>query len=79
MLMLADNVLNQPWMILLLIIVFFGLIVLAIILVKRFVINKNKKVEPRPEEEVREEELNRILEPITDEESLKAMEEADKK
>ena len=76
--MFLYDVTREPWFILIMIIVAFGVLVLAIILVKKFFINKNKKVEVN-EEEARQEELNRILEPITDEETIKAMEEAEKK
>ena len=76
---LASNVFEQPWMILILLVVFFGIIVLGIILVKKFVINKNEKKEVLDQDKIREDELKRILEPITDENAIKAMEDAENK
>ncbi len=76
---LASNVFEQPWMILILLVLFFGIIVLGIILIKKFVINKNEKKVELDKDKIREDELKRILEPITDEDSLKAMEDVENK
>ena len=76
---LASNIFEQPWMILILLVLFFGIIVLGIILIKKFVINKNEKKPELDKDKIREDELKRILEPITDEDSLKAMEDAENK
>ena len=76
---LASNIFEQPWMILILLVLFFGIIVLGIILIKKFVINKNEKKVELDKDKIREDELKRILEPITDEDSLKAMEDVENK
>jgi cytochrome c biogenesis protein ResB len=69
---LAD-VYTQPWFIILMLVLFFGLVVIAIILIKKYVINRNVKKEPIDEDKVRKEELNRVLEPMTDEKSIEQM------
>ena len=76
---LASNIFEQPWMILILLVLFFGIIVLGIILIKKLVINKNEKKVELDKDKIREDELKRILEPITDEDSLKAMEDVENK
>lgn len=76
---LASNVFEQPWMILILLVLFFGIIVLGIILIKKFVINKNEKKVELDKDKIREDELKRILEPITDEDALQAMEDVENK
>lgn len=52
---------------------FFGLIVLIIIIVKRHVSALQIKKEDIPEEEAIEQELDRILVPVEDEETIKEM------
>ncbi len=74
---LANNeIWSQPWFIIVALLLFFGSIVLVVILVKR-AINKNKPKPKIDEEEVRNEQLNRVLEPITDEETIKQMQQFD--
>lgn len=73
------NLQNQTWFILLMIIAIFGLIVLGVILFKKFVLNKRndliKKEEVKiDEKKAVEEELNRILEPVEDDEIKEQME-----
>lgn len=52
---------------------FFGVIVLVIIIVKRHVSALQIKKEDIPEEEAIEQELDRILVPVEDEETIKEM------
>lgn len=52
---------------------FFGLIVIAIIIVKRKFPSLQIKKEDKKEEELIEEELDRILVPVEDEETARAM------
>lgn len=59
---------------------FFGLIVLIVILVKKYVKPLQIKKDDIPEEEAIKQELDRILVPIDDEDTLKQMnEDASKK
>lgn len=76
---MSDNI-KYPWLILIGIIVIFGIIVLGVILFKKFVLNKKnddliKKEEVKIDEnKAINEELERILEPIEDEEIVEQME-----
>lgn len=65
--------------IVLILVAFFGLIVLGVILVKRFVKPLQIDKPDLKEDEVVQEELDRILVPVEDEEIKKQMEEAAKK
>lgn len=70
---------NFPgWAIALILFGFFGLIVLAVILVKKHVKPLQIKKPEISEEEAVQEELDRVLVPIDDEETKKAMDEAAK-
>ena len=68
---------DKPWLIILILLAFFGLIVLAIVLVKRKVKPLQIKKEEMTEEEAAKAELDRILVPV-DEETQKQMDEAAK-
>lgn len=69
----------NPVFIPIIIIVFFGLIVVGIILVKKFVKPLQIKKPDIDEKEAVQEELDRVLVPVEDEEIQKQMEEAAKK
>lgn len=69
----------HPALIPVIIIVFFGLIVVGIILVKKFVKPLQIKKPDIDEKEAVKEELDRVLVPVEDEEIQKQMEEAAKK
>ena len=58
---------------------FFGLIVLAVIIVKKFVKPLQIKKPEMKEEDFVQEELDRVLVPVEDEEIKKQMDEAAKK
>lgn len=68
---------DKPWVIVLILLAFFGLIVLAVVLVKRKVKPLQIKKEEMTEEEAAKAELDRILVPV-DEETQKQMDEAAK-
>lgn len=65
------------WAIALILVGFFGLIVLAVMLVKKFVKPLQIKKEEISEEQAVQEELNRVLVPV-DEETQRQMDEAAK-
>ena len=67
-----------PWAIVLILLAFFGLIVLAVILVKKKVKPLQIKKDDIPEEQAVQEELDRVLVPV-DEETQKQMDEAAKR
>ena len=67
-----------PWAIVLILLAFFGLIVLAVILVKKKVKPLQIKKDDIPEEQAVQEELDRVLVPV-DEETQKQMDEAMKR
>jgi len=70
---------EHPFIIVIILVAFFGLIVGGVILVKKFVKPLQiDKPEMKEEDAVRE-ELDRILVPVEDEETKKQMEEAAKK
>lgn len=69
---------DKPWLIIIILVAFFGLIVLAVVLVKRKVKPLQIKKEEMTEEEAAKAELDRILVPV-DEETQKQMDEAAKK
>lgn len=72
---LDNNIMNQPWMIFILILVIFGVLALGIFLIRKFVINKNKQEEKPTEEEAASDTLNRYLEDVEDPETLKEFDE----
>ncbi len=76
---LNSSVWTNPFVIIGLVLVFFGLIILIIILVKRHVKPLQIKKDEIDEQEAVRQELDRILVPIDDEKIQKEMEEkADK-
>jgi len=69
----------SPLLIILILVAFFGLIVLGVILVKKFVKPLQIEKPDMKEEDAIKEELDRILVPVEDEDIKKQMEEAAKK
>ena len=67
------------WSYILIFVAFFGLIVATVIIVKKFVKPLQIKKPETKEEDFVQEELDRILVPVEDEEIKKQMEEAAKK
>ena len=68
-----------PFLIVIILVAFFGLIVLGVILVKKFVKPLQIDKPEIKEEDAIQEELDRVLVPIEDEEIQKQMNEASKK
>ena len=68
-----------PFLIVIILVAFFGLIVLGVILVKKFVKPLQINKPEIKEEDAIQEELDRVLVPIEDEEIKKQMDEAAKK
>ena len=68
-----------PFLIVIILVAFFGLIVLGVILVKKFVKPLQINKPDIKEEDAIEEELNRVLVPVEDEEIKKQMDEAARK
>ena len=68
-----------PFLIVIILVAFFGLIVLGVILVKKYVKPLQINKPDIKEEDAIKEELDRILVPVEDEEAKKQMEEAAKK
>ena len=68
-----------PFLIVIILVAFFGLIVLGVILVKRFVKPLQIDKPEIKEEDAIKEELDRVLVPIEDEEIQKQMNEASNK
>ena len=68
-----------PFLIVIILVAFFGLIVLGVIIVKRFVKPLQINKPEIKEEDAIQEELDRVLVPIEDEEIKKQMDEAAKK
>ncbi|MBP5091869.1 MAG: hypothetical protein J6328_04865 [Bacilli bacterium] len=69
----ADSFFGQSWFIVLVLIVFFGGIVFAVIMLKRHAGIFKSDEAPKSEEEVAKEELARVLEDVEDENAAKQM------
>lgn len=66
-----------PWLIPVILLAFFGAIVLAVIMVKRHTNLFKDNEKPKSEAEVAEEELNRVLQPVEDEQVAESMKQFD--
>ena len=64
---------EQPWFIVLVLLLFFGVIVFAVITLKRHSKLFKGEEGPKSEEEVVEEELDRVLENVEDEKAAEQM------
>lgn len=76
---LSGSWINQPWAILLLIVLIFGAICLFAFVLRKFVINKNRPDEKPDEVKAANETLDRYLEEVKDPEAQKQFDEYDKK
>ena len=74
-----DKAQFPSWLIVVILVAFFGLIVATVIIVKKFVKPLQIDKPDMKEEEAIQEELDRILVPVEDEEIKKQMEEAARK
>ena len=71
-----EDFFQSPLFITLALVIFFGIIVLAVILVKKYVNPFQNTEKPKSDKEIAEEEVNRLVTDITDEETLQQMNEA---
>ncbi len=67
------DVFAQPWFIILMLLIFFGLIVFAVIMIKRHSSLFKSEEAPKSEEEVVKEELDRVLENVEDKAAAEQM------
>jgi len=65
---------NMGWLIPVILLLFFGAIVLIVILVKKYAKPFKTEEKPKTEKEIAAEELDRVLQPIEDEEAKAEME-----
>ena len=72
MIVFADS---MGWLTPVIIVAVFGVIVLAVILVKQHVKPFQNQDKPKSDKEVAQEELDRILQPVEDDEAKTAMQE----
>ncbi|MGN1262199.1 MAG: hypothetical protein ACI4UT_03990 [Candidatus Enteromonas sp.] len=72
MIVLADS---MGWLTPVIIVAVFGVIVLAVILVKKHVKPFQNEEKPKSDKEVAQEELDRILQPVEDDEAKNQMQE----
>lgn len=72
----ADSIMENPLFITLGLIVLFGIIVIGVILLKKYVKVFQNDEGPKSDREIAAEEVNRVLTEITDEDTLRAMETA---
>ena len=73
------NIWEQPWFIILMVLAFFGLLILVIIIVKRHVKPLQIKKDDIDEETAIKQELDRILVPIDDEELVEKVDNGEEK
>lgn len=71
-----DGVFSQSWFILLMLLVIFGVIVLGVILIKRYSKLFHNDEKPKSDKEIAEEEVNRLLVDVEDDSAREEMEEA---
>ena len=71
-----EDFFQSPLFITLALVIFFGIIVLAVILVKKYVKPFQNTEKPKSDKEIAEEEVNRLVTDITDEVTLQQMNEA---
>lgn len=79
MMTFGKNILDNPGIVIAILVVFFGLIVIGVILVKKYVKPLQIDKPDIKEEDAIQEELDRILVPVEDEDIQKQMDEAAKK
>jgi cytoskeletal protein RodZ len=76
--MIFASILNQPWFILVMLIVFFGVIALLVFILRsKFKISKTEK--PKDDKQVAKENLSHYLQDVDDPETQKEFEEYEKK
>ncbi len=75
---LSNSIWTNPGIILLLLIATFGIIAFLVFLLRKFVINKKESDEKPKQEQAIQEDLDRFLEPVDDEDTKKQFEEYEK-
>jgi len=65
---------EQPWFIIVMLLAIFGAIVLAVILIKKYAPAFKSDDKPKSDKEIAEEEVNRLVRPVEDDEAAKQME-----
>jgi len=65
---------EQPWFIIVMLLAIFGAIVLAVILIKRYAPAFKSDDKPKSDKEIAEEEVNRLVRPVEDDEAAHQME-----
>jgi hypothetical protein len=74
----STSIFNQPWFYVLMLLVIFGAIVILVILAKKYLKPFQSDDKPKSEKEIAEEEVNRLVRPVEDEETARQMEAASK-
>ena len=65
---------EQPWFIIVMLLAIFGAIVLAVILIKKYAPAFKTDDKPKSDKEIAEEEVNRLVRPVEDDEAARQME-----
>ncbi|OPZ32123.1 MAG: hypothetical protein BWY98_01366 [Tenericutes bacterium ADurb.BinA155] len=68
---------NIGWLIPLILVAFFGVIVLIVIMIRKYAKPFKNEEKPKSQEEIAQEELNRVLEPVQDEKTAEQMQKFD--
>jgi FtsZ-interacting cell division protein ZipA len=74
---LDSNIWGQPWFIMVMLVIIFGVIVLGVWLVRKYVPAFKSDEKPKSDKEIAEEEVRRMTRPV-DDETAKKMEEQSK-
>jgi type IV secretory pathway VirB10-like protein len=69
--MVLDFLTENPWLFTLIILAIFGVIVLAVILAKKYIPAFKSKETPKSDQEIAEEEVKRLTEPMDEETAAK--------
>jgi len=68
---------NLGWLIPVILVAFFGVIVLIVIMIRKYAKPFKNEEKPKSQEEIAQEELNRVLQPVEDEKAAEQMKEFD--
>lgn len=77
-LILDDSIFSQPWFIIVGLLLIFGVIVLAVILLKKYATPFKNQDKPKSDKEIAHEEVERLIEYVDEEPSPKASEDEPK-
>lgn len=73
--LILDSIFNQPWLIVILLVAFFGIIVFIVMTLRKHFKIFQSGDEMKSDKEIAQEEVDRVTETIEDEETLRQMEE----